>query len=77
MLKLSKQRGECSKLIFPNTSVLLLLLLQIALHWYFMVFSSNHFQEASNEFRKQVMVRMHPIIPLIEKQANGFDLNHN
>ena len=78
MLKLSKQRGECSKLIFPNTSVLLLLLLlQIALHWYFMVLSSNHFQEASNEFRKQVMVRMHPIIPLIEKQVNSFDLNHN
>ena len=41
-----------------------------------MVLNVNHFQEASNEFRKQVMVWLHPIIPLVEKQANGFDLNH-
>ena len=56
MLKFGKQRGECSKLIFPNTSVLLLLLLKIALHWYFMVLSSNHFQEASNELESKQMV---------------------
>ena len=56
-LKFSKQRCECSKLIFPNTSVLLLLLLlQIALHWYFMGLSSNHFQEASNELESKQMV---------------------
>ena len=42
-----------------------------------MVLIANHFQETSNEFRKQVMVRMHPIIPLVEKKANGFDLSHN
>ena len=52
----SKKGGECSKLIFPNTSVLLLLLLQIALHWYFMVLSSNHFEEASNEWETKKMV---------------------
>ena len=56
MLKLSKQRSECSKLIFPYTSALLLLLLQIALHRYFMVLSSNHFQEASNEIESKQMV---------------------
>ena len=55
-LKFSKQRSECSKLIFSNTSVLLLLLLQISLHWYFMVLSSNHFQEASNEYKSKQMV---------------------
>ena len=54
-LKFSKKRCECSKLIFPNTSVLLLLL-QIALHWYFLVLSSNHFQEASNELKSKQMV---------------------
>ena len=41
-----------------------------------MVLNANHFQEASNEFRKQVMVRMHPIIPLVEKQPKGFDLSN-
>ena len=55
-LKFSKQRCECSKLIFPNTSVLLLLLLQIVLHWYFMGLSSNHFQEANNELESKQMV---------------------
>ena len=29
-----------------------------------------------NEFRKQVMVWMHPIIPFVEKQAKGFDLSN-
>ena len=52
----SKKRGECSKIIFPNTSVLLLLLLQIDLHWYFMILSSNHFQEESNEWETKQMV---------------------
>ena len=52
----SKQRGECSKLIFSNTSVLLLLLLQIALHWYFMVLNANHFQEVCNEIKSKQMV---------------------
>ena len=74
-LKFSKQRGECSKLIF-----------QILVYYYYYklfytgiswVLITNHFQEANNEFRKQVMVQMHPIIPLVEKQANGFDLNQN
>ena len=55
-LKSSKQRGECSKLIFPNTSVLLLLLLQISLHWYFMVLNANHFKEVSNEIKSKQMV---------------------
>ena len=37
-----------------------------------MVLILKPYCKANNEFRKQVMVRMHPIIPLVEKQAKGF-----
>ena len=41
-----------------------------------MVLGLKPYCKASSEFRKQVMVRMHPIIPLVEKQAKGFDLSN-